>query len=262
MKNRFNEFLALHHQTEPLQIGNVWNAQSAQVYDKLNFKAIGTSSAAVASSLGFADGEEMSFEDYLFVVKRIAATTSAILTVDLEGGYGETPEAICSNITKLYNIGVVGINIEDSIVVNGQRSIVDAVGFATKIKQITSLLTATGVEVFINVRSDSFLLGLPNALEDALTRTKLYQDAGVHGLFFPCITQIADIEKITALSRLPVSVMCMPGLPDFKALQNAGIKRISAGPFLNMNIYRSLENLIEKITAENSFAALFNGAAS
>lgn len=167
-----------------------------------------------------------------------------------------------SNITKLYNIGVVGINIEDSIVVNGQRSIVDAVGFATKLKQITSLLSATGVEVFINVRTDSFLLGLPNALEDALTRTKLYQGAGVHGLFFPCITQIADIEKITALSRLPVSVMCMPGLPDFKALQNAGIKRISAGPFLNMNIYRSLENLIEKITAENSFAALFNGTAS
>ncbi|WP_426581100.1 isocitrate lyase/PEP mutase family protein [Mucilaginibacter sp. R-33] len=262
MKNRFNEFLALHHKTEPLQIGNVWNAQSAQVYDKLNFEAIGTSSAAVASSLGFADGEEMSFDDYLFVVKRIAATSSAMLTVDLEGGYGDTAEVICSNITKLRDIGVVGINIEDSIVVDGKRSIVDANEFAMKLKQITELLTKADVQVFINVRADSFLLGLPNALEDALTRTKLYQDTGVHGLFFPCITQTTDIEQITALSRLPVSVMCIPGLPDFKALQNAGVKRISAGPFLNMNIYQSLENLIEKIAAENSFAALFNGVAS
>jgi 2-methylisocitrate lyase-like PEP mutase family enzyme len=258
MKNRFKEFLALHHKAEPVQIGNVWNAQSAQVYDKLNFEAIGTSSAAVAGSLGFADGEEMSFEDYLFVIKRIAATTSAMLTVDLEGGYGDTPEEISDNIIKLYDIGVVGINIEDSVVTDGKRSIVDADSFATKLKQITSLLADAGVEIFINVRADSFLLGLPNALEDALSRTKLYQDKGVHGLFFPCITQIADIEKVTALSRLPVNVMCMPGLPDFKALQDAGVKRISAGPFLNMNIYKVLESSIEKITAENSFASLFN----
>lgn len=258
MKNRFEEFLALHHKIVPVQIGNVWNAQSSQVYDKLNFEAIGTSSAAVAGSLGFADGEEMSFEDYLFVIKRIAATTSAMLTVDLEGGYGDTPEEISDNIKKLYDIGVVGINIEDSVVTDGKRSIVDADSFATKLKQITSLLTAAGIEIFINVRADSFLLGLPNALEDALTRTKLYQDTGVHGLFFPCITQIADIEKVTALSRLPVNVMCMPGLPDFKKLQDAGVKRISAGPFLNMNIYKALESSIEKITAENSFASLFN----
>jgi 2-methylisocitrate lyase-like PEP mutase family enzyme len=258
MKNRFKEFLALHHKAEPVQIGNVWNAQSAQVYDKLNFEVIGTSSAAVAGSLGFADGEEMSFEDYLFVIKRIAATTSAMLTVDLEGGYGDTAQEICDNITKLYNIGVVGVNIEDSVVADGKRSIVDANVFTEKLKQINSLLGTAGVEVFINVRVDSFLLGLPNALEDALARTKLYQDTGVHGLFFPCITQITDIKKVTALSRLPVNVMCMPGLPDFKALQNAGVKRISAGPFLNMNIYKALESSIERITAENSFASLFN----
>jgi len=258
MKNRFKEFLALHHNTELLQIGNVWNVQSAQVYDKVNFKAIGTSSAAVAATLGFADGEEMSFDDYLFVIKRIAASATAILSVDLEAGYGNTPEEISDNIIRLYSLGVAGITIEDSIVTDGQRSIVDAKEFAAKLKQVTGLLAKAGVEVFINVRADSFLLGLPNALEGALTRTKLYQDTGVHGLFFPCITQIADIEKITALSSLPVSVMCMPNLPDFKALQNAGVRRVSSGNFLNSIIYRELENKVEKIVAENNFASLFN----
>ncbi|WP_114938809.1 isocitrate lyase/PEP mutase family protein [Mucilaginibacter endophyticus] len=258
MKNRFKEFLALHYNTELLQIGNVWNVQSAQVYDKLNFKAIGTSSAAVAATLGFADGEEMSFDDYLFVIKWIATSATAILSVDLEAGYGNTPEEISDNIIRLHSLGVAGINIEDSIVINGQRSIVDANEFAAKLKQVTRLLAKAGVEVFINLRSDSFLLGLPNALEDALTRTKLYQDTGVHGLFFPCITQIVDIEKITALSSLPVSVMCMPNLPDFKALQSAGVKRISSGNFLNSIIYQELENKVEKIISENSFASLFN----
>ena len=254
---RFEEFSALHHNSTPLLIGNVWNAQSAGIYEKLHYRAIGTSSAAVAESLGFNDGEEMSFDEYLFVIRRIAASTDALLTVDLEAGYGDSPEAIVHNIGRLHKMGVVGINIEDSVVANGKRSIVNANDFAAKLSQINSLLKAAGIEMFINVRTDSFLLGLPNALEDALTRIALYQETGVHGLFFPCATDPVAITSLTANSKLPVSVMCMPGLPDFDQLQRAGIKRISAGPFLNMNTYRNLEIAIEKIGADGSFASLF-----
>jgi len=257
MKNRFNELLALHNNAEVLHIGNVWNAQSAKIYQAQNFKVIGTSSAAVADSLGFADGEEMSFDDYLFIIKRILASTSAILTVDLETGYGKTAEEISSNITWLYKLGVSGINIEDSVITDGKRTIGNASDFAEKLKQIMALLNAAGVKLFINVRSDSFLLGLPNALADALERIAAYQVTGVHGLFFPCVTHIADIEKLTAISTLPINVMCMPGLPGFEQLQKAGVKRISVGPFVNMNVYQDLESTITKIQSEGSFASLF-----
>ena len=254
MKNRFEEFLALHHQPAPLLIGNVWNAQSAKIFEQQNFKAVGTSSAAVAETLGYTDGEEMSIEEYLFIIKNIAAAVSIPFSVDLESGYGNTPEQIVSVIRKLHEIGVSGINIEDSMVVNGKRSIVDAKAFAEKLERIISLLD---VELFINVRTDSFLLGVPNALDDAISRIDLYQHTGVHGLFLPCITKVADIEKVAAHSLLPVNVMCIPGLPDFKHLQKACVKRISMGPFLHKNIYQKMNDLAEEIVAAGSFEHLF-----
>lgn len=256
MKNRFNDFFALHHDTEPLLVGNAWDAQSAKILEQ-HFKAIGTSSAAVASSLGYSDGQEMSFEEYTYVVKRIMASTTAPLTVDLEAGYGNTAEEICANITFLNSIGVSGINIEDSVVNDGNRTITDPLAFSEKLAKICRLLKDEDIDMFINVRSDSFLLNLPNALEDALLRIDLYQQTGVHGLFFPCVTSIADIETLASASALPVNVMCMPSLPDFSKLQQAGVKRISAGPFLSTNVYQKLENSVEQIITEGNFSSLF-----
>jgi 2-methylisocitrate lyase-like PEP mutase family enzyme len=257
MKNRFEDFLALHHSNDLLHVGNVWNAQSAKVYETLGFKVVATSSAAVAESLGFSDGEDMPIEDYLFVIQRIIASTNAIVTVDLEGGYGRSAAEISSNIKRLYDLGVSGINIEDSVVTDGKRSIADAEEFAQKLRQIVEQLNRDGVKMFINLRTDSFLLGLPNALEDALGRIPVYAETGVHGLFFPCITQISDIKKIATLSKLPVNVMCMPGLPSFNELQQAGVRRVSDGPFLNTHIYKALGDVMSRINAENSFASLF-----
>jgi 2-methylisocitrate lyase-like PEP mutase family enzyme len=257
MKNRFDELLALHHDKDILHVGNVWNAQSAKVYEKQGLKVVGTSSAAVAESLGFADGEEMSIEDYLFVIQRILASTKAILTVDFEAGYGRSADEISSNIKRLYDLGVSGINIEDSLVTDGKRNIVDAKVFAEKLRQVIEQLNRDDVKMFINLRSDSFLLGLPNALEDALERVAIYEGIGVHGLFFPCITRISDIKKITAVSKLPVNVMCMPDLPSFDELQKAGVRRVSDGPFLNTHIYKVLDDAMSRINAENSFASLF-----
>jgi 2-methylisocitrate lyase-like PEP mutase family enzyme len=254
MKNRFEDFLALHKDPAPLLIGNVWNAQSAKIFEQQNFKAIATSSAAVAETLGYGDGQEMSLEEYFFIIKNIISAVSIPFSVDIEFGYADTPEEISNIIGRLYEMGVSGINIEDSIVVNGKRSIVDATIFAEKLRSIARLSNA---KLFINVRCDSFLLGLPNALDDALSRIALYQQTGVHGLFFPCITKIADIEKVTAQSTLPVNVMCIPGLPDFKHLQKAGVKRISMGPFLHKSIYQKMEALVGEIVTEGSFEHLF-----
>ncbi|PSL25410.1 isocitrate lyase/PEP mutase family protein [Chitinophaga ginsengisoli] len=257
MKNRFDEFLALHHSNDLLHIGNVWNAQSAKVFGAQGFKAVATSSAAVASSLGFSDGEGMAFDDYLFVVQRIIASTDAIVSVDIEGGYGRTAEEISSHIKRLYEVGVSGINIEDSVVNGVERRIIDAGEFAAKMRQIMGLLDKENIKMFINLRSDSFLLDMPGALKGALARIQVYQETGVHGLFFPCVNKIADITQLTAASKLPVNVMCIPGLPSFDDLQKAGVKRVSDGPFLNMHIYKALEDTIAKIRSEDSFASLF-----
>lgn len=257
MSTLFQRFNELHQQEEPLLIGNVWNVQSAKIYENNNFKAIGTSSAAVAETLGYADGEQMSFEEYLFVVKRIANSVSIPLTVDLEAGYGKTVTEIVANIKKLHELGVSGVNIEDSVLVNGDRKIVDTESFAAKIKAITTELSASKIDLFINLRSDVFLLGLYNALAEAQKRIESYRSTGAHGLFFPCVTKTEDIITLTKATNLPVNVMCMPTLPDFTTLKNAGVKRISMGGFLNRKAYQFLEAETQIILDQKSFVSVF-----
>lgn len=257
MKNKFEMFAALHQGIEPLLIGNAWDAASAKAFEKQGFKAVGTSSAAVAAALGYADGEEMSLDEYLLIIKRIVASVTVPVTVDLEGGYGRSVEAICQNIRSLYDLGVAGINIEDSVIREDKRTIRQAENFAETLTAIMQYLQSENIRVFINVRSDSFLLGLHDALNDAIKRASVYEQTGVHGLFFPCSVGLSDIKALTQATRLPVNVMCMPDLPSFDDLRQAGVKRLSIGPFLFNKMYRDLETSIAKMNGDGSFKSLF-----
>lgn len=199
----------------------------------------------------------MSFDEYIFMIKHIAASVSMPLSVDLEAGYGKTPAAIAENIKKLSELGISGINIEDSIVEESIRKIVDATVFSIKIKSILAELSKAGVEMFINLRSDVFLLGMPDSLTEAQKRISIYQTTGAHGLFFPCAAKIEDISALAKKSVLPLNVMCMPDLPDFTTLQNAGVKRISMGNFLNKKVYHTLEAEVEAIIKKQNFDNVF-----
>jgi 2-methylisocitrate lyase-like PEP mutase family enzyme len=251
------QFKALHQQTEPLLLGNVWDVKSAVIFEKQQYKAIATSSMALAETLGYQDGEQMPFDEYLLIIKRIKASTSIPLSVDLEAGYSETEEAIVKNIKQLHDLDIAGINIEDSVVNSSGRAILNAEAFAQKLKGITTRLKAIGIDIFINVRCDAFLLGLPNACDEAVSRIKLYEKSGANGIFLPCITAIPDIKTTVNCTRLPVNVMCMPGLPDFEVLSSLGVKRISMGSFFSSAVFKRAETLAQNISREKNFSSLF-----
>jgi len=250
-------FKELHHQDEPLLLGNIWNVQSAKVYQKLGYKALATSSSALAHSLGYEDGEEMSFEEYFYMVERIVKSVDIPLSVDLEGGYGKMVDEIISNILKLAAIGVAGINIEDSVVIDGTRKLLTQEDIYKKLKPIISELKKNTVEIFINLRTDPFLLGIENPVDETLQRVKIFEELGVDGIFVPCITSENDIKAIVNAAEVPVNVMCMPELPDFETLKKLGVKRISSGNFLNEYIYNHLEDAGRRILAEQSFSPIF-----
>lgn len=257
MSSNFDQFKALHFREEPLLLGNVWDVQSAAVMEQLSVEAIGTSSAAVAATLGYKDGEGMPFEEYYFIIKRIKAATSLPLSVDLEAGYGGSEEEIVQNIRRLHQLGVAGINIEDSIVDSNGRSIVSAGSFAEKLQGITRRLQEQQIDMFINVRCDAFLLNLPDTRKEAVERIRAYDKTGVHGIFLPCITAIDDIRAATTATQLPVSVMCMPGLPDFPVLQSLDVRRISMGNFVHATLYKKMEGMISRILDDLHFGVLF-----
>ncbi len=254
--SNFEQFIKLHQQADPLLIGNAWNAHSARVLETLELQALATSSSAVAETLGYADGEVMSFEEYLFVIKRISDSSHLPLSVDLEAGYGKSVDEIVANIKKLHSLGVVGINIEDSHIEGGVRRIVSAEAFAEKLRQLSNALSSQQVGLFINVRCDAYLLGVPDARKEGMRRLKLYESQGIHGLFLPCITNIDDIKESVRAISLPLNVMCMPNLPDFAALKSAGVKRISMGNSLHHAAYQEMEKKMQQVIIDQNFSAL------
>jgi 2-methylisocitrate lyase-like PEP mutase family enzyme len=251
------DFKKLHYQETPLLIYNVWDVPSAKVAKKLNAQAIGTSSWAIAALLGYNDGEEIPFSELEYMVKRIAANTNLPLSVDLEAGYSRNASKIIHHIKQLIALGVVGINIEDSIVVDGERSLVDATEFSKTLSEIILQLQKDKIDIFINIRIDTFLLNVTNVLEETQRRIRLYENVGVSGIFIPCIENETDIKQLVETTNLPINVMSMPKLPNFDILKNLGVKRISMGNFLFNTMYRQLEKTIQEIRSNQSFNSIF-----
>ena len=225
-------FKTLHQQEVPLLIANVWDVASAQVAQKLNFQAIGTSSGAIAAMFGFQDGEEITFQELEYVVKRIMDSTSLPLTVDLEAGYSRNTKQIATNICRLHDLGVVGINLEDSIIKNGKRIIVEADRFARMLEGLGRELAQSNCDIFVNVRTDTYLLRHNAPLYETIRRGKMYQNAGAHGLFVPFIEEKEAIEEVISKIKCTLNVMCTPKLPKFSLLKELGVKRISMGNFV------------------------------
>ncbi len=249
-------FKKLHQQNNPLVICNVWDVASVKTAEKLNFEAIGTSSAAIAAMLGYEDGEQMSFSELVYIVKRIMKNTKLPVTVDIETGYSNDAKEIASHIKTLSDLGVVGINIEDSCV-RDDRTLSNADDFAKKLSAIKKQLTKENVNIFINVRTDTFLLAIENTLEECIKRIKLYQSVGVDGIFVPCIEKEEDIVAVIKSTELPVNVMCMPNLPDFNTLAKLGVKRISMGNFIFDDMSNHLESTLNSVLQTQSFKPIF-----
>ena len=258
MTSNYQNFKALHESDELFLLPNAWNAESAAIFQDNGFSAIGTSSAAVAGSLGYEDGEKMPFEDYLFIIKRIASVIQVPLTVDLEMGYGTTHDEITTNILQIAELGVAGINLEDSRISKSKRYLQDAITFAKKLEHIRNKLTAMDVNVFINVRCDTYLLNVDNKQEETLHRAKLYQVAGADGLFLPCIWQEEDIRAARSFTCLPLNVMSFPGLPDFEVLNHLGVKRVSMGGFMFDTVYNNLKIKSAEFMTGSNVAMLFS----
>lgn len=246
----------LHDQGHPLLMANVWDVPSTRLAQELNFQAIGTSSSAIASLLGYQDGEEMSFDELEYIVSRISSCTKVPLSVDLEGGYSRDPMVIVRHIKRLADLGVVGVNIEDSIVDN-DRKIIDAEAFAQLLHTVKKGLIDADINMFVNVRTDTFLLQMPNAIEETYKRIKLYEASGADGIFIPCIENDEDIEKLVRFTTLPINVMCMPYLSDFDKLCKLGVRRISMGNFVFDNMYAQYQDTMENVLNKKSFKPLF-----
>ena len=254
--SHFETFKQLHHKPSPFLLGNIWDVNSAKVFEAAGYKAIGISSQALANTYGYDDGENLPFQTLLQLAKRVVDVVNIPFSVDMEGGYSRSIGGIIENIDKLHDAGVAGINLEDTLP-GAKREFQPVSEFAKTLSAIAEHISRNNYKMFLNIRTDGFLLGMPTALNETLTRIKSYETAGADGLFVPCITNTDGIKTVVGSTKLPVNVMCMPNLPGFDELTSLGVKRISMGPFLFNKVYNHAADLAKAVVNDNNFSSLF-----
>jgi 2-methylisocitrate lyase-like PEP mutase family enzyme len=250
----YQTFLDLHKAGKPLLLGNAWDVSSAQIFEKTGFKAIGTSSAAIANSLGYEDGENISFDMLLDMVKKISRHINVPFSVDMERGYGSEPNTILSNLDRLYDAGVVGFNIEDT---SREKTLSPVEELQKKIAVIRNHLDARNMKMYINARVDAYLRKAPSPLSETIRRIETYEQSGATGIFVPLAFDPVEIKKITSVTTLPVNVLATPELPSYNTLVEAGVRRISLGSQAFRAMQRELENRVKSIQEKHSYADLF-----
>jgi 2-methylisocitrate lyase-like PEP mutase family enzyme len=221
---RAARFHALHRRGAPLVLPNAWDGASARIFAVAGFPAIGTTSAGLAWSLGFADGERLPLDLLVETVARLAALVDVPLTVDIERGYGSTPEAVVGLVRRLLAVGAVGINIED-----GSEP---PEALCRKIEALRTLDTETGIAQFINARTDVYfrspLSGAARQAE-AIRRLRQFADAGADGVFAPGLADLDEITRVAEALPLPLNIYAGDGVPAVAALAAAGVARLSVG---------------------------------
>lgn len=221
----YTTFKQLHQENQILVLGNVWDAQSAKNAEDAGFKALGSSSHAIANLLGYEDGEQIPVDELFFMVKKIVETVDIPVSVDFEAGYSDDPATVAKHVQHLAELGVVGINLEDGKVIDGERQLQDAQLLADKIKAIKDKTP----EMFINARADTYTTEHPQALEESIKRATAYEKAGADGIFIPLVETKDDIQKIVSATSLPLNIFLTDKLPDLGTLNQWGVKRLSHG---------------------------------
>ena len=247
-KEKAKLFAQLHVQGTPLLLYNAWDAGSARSILEAGAKAIATSSWSVAAAQGYQDGEAIPIDLVEKIVGRIAASVDAPVTVDFEGGYNEDDGELADNISRLIDLGVIGINFEDRVVKGSGRYSVHRQ--ARRLGAIREAAEQKRVELFVNARTDLFFEhgeDAGQAVEEALERAKAYAAAGASGFFIPGLTEDALIGQLCEAVTLAVNVMVMDGVPSNERLAKLGVARISYGPIPYVSAMSVLKQEAKKV---------------
>ena len=238
----------LHRGPRTLVLPNAWDVASARIIEDAGATAIATTSAGIAFSLGYPDGEKISREEMLAVVARIAAKVTVPVSADLEAGYGDRPEDAARTAEALIEAGAVGLNLEDGTR-DPQHPLTDISLQLEKIAAVFETARSAGVPLVLNARTDVYLreVGAPESrFDEALRRLSAFRNAGADCLFIPGVRDLPTIERFVRDLRHPINILGGPGSPSIPELQKAGVARVSLGS----SPARAALGLARKITQE------------
>jgi 2-methylisocitrate lyase-like PEP mutase family enzyme len=242
-------FAGLHTPGKPLLLPNAWEVASAVMIAAAGAKAIATTSAGVAWSLGVPDGGRLGAERAAAAVARIVAAVDLPVSADIEAGY----EDVAATVSAVLQAGAVGVNIEDT----QAGVLLSPAEQAERLRQACAAADGAGLRLWINARTDVFLTG-SGQLGEALARSAAYAEAGADSLFVPGLVDPAGIAELAA-GPLPVAVMAWPGAPSAAELAAAGAARISLGSAIAQAAFGVAARAAAELLADGTYDSIADG---
>jgi 2-methylisocitrate lyase-like PEP mutase family enzyme len=222
------------HESGCFLIPNPWDVGSARYLQGLGFKALATTSAGFAFSIGRPDSAAaVPLDVTLAHFAEIAAATDLPVNADFQAGYADTPEGVGENVRRCVDTGVSGLSIEDSTG-DARRPLYDLDEAAARVKAARAAIDASRTGVLLTARAECHLVGTPEPLKDSIRRLRAYADAGADVLYAPGPRERADIKAIIdAVAPRPVNVlMGWNGGLTLSDLAALGARRVSVGAAL------------------------------
>ncbi len=253
-KEKGARFRSMHEGPGAFVIPNPWDAGSARVLSALGFRALTTTSAGLAFSLGERDGRA-GLEVTLANARAIVEAVDLPVAADLENGFGHGPEAAATTIRRAgLEAGLVGGSIEDSTG-DSEHPIYD-IGHA--IERVTAAVEAARslpFDFMLVARSENFLHGRPD-LDDTIRRLQAFEAAGADVLYAPGLRTAEEIAAVCSAVSRPVNVLVGLKGTSFTVSELAalGVRRISIGGVLSRLALAAVQRAGEEIVANGTFS--------
>jgi 2-methylisocitrate lyase-like PEP mutase family enzyme len=248
-------FRAMHDRSRILVLPNAWDAMSARVIEEAGARAIATTSAGVAFSVGYPDGEAMPRDEMIAAIARIARVVTIPVSADIESGFASDARELAEMIRRVIDAGAVGINLEDQIH-DGTHSLYDLDTAVDRVRVAREAANSGGLPLVINARTDVYLLGIgepDTRFEHAIRRANAYRKAGADCLFLPAVIRRADIERIVPALEGPLNLLAFPGLPTVSELEQLGVARVSVGTGLTLNAMSGLKKTVGELLGTGNY---------
>src|SRR5579862_7408963 len=262
-KSKANAFRAMHRGGRILRLPNAWDVASARVFEDAGFGAIATTSAGVAFSLGYPDGQKITREEMLARVGRIARAVKVPVTADVESGYGNRPEDAGRTAREVIEAGAVGMNLED-VREDQALPLAELSLQVEKIRAVKEAALKTGVLLVLNGRTDVYLkeVGAPESrYDETIRRLIAYRDAGADCVFVPGLRDTGTIERLARDVKCPVNILVGPGSPSVPELEKLGVARVTVGSSAMRATLGLVRRIAEELKSSGTYATLEGGIA-
>jgi 2-methylisocitrate lyase-like PEP mutase family enzyme len=256
--NKAIQFRQLHRGPRALVLPNAWDVAGARIFEDAGFPAIATTSAGIAFSLGYPDGQRIPREEMLARIGRIARAVHVPVSADIEAGYGSSAEAAAATTLELIHAGAVGMNLEDASG-NPDEPLIDLQLAVEKIKAAREAAAQLHAQIVVNARTDVYLLpgGEPDAdYSEALRRLVAYREAGADCVFAPGLKDADTIGRLVKAVNCPLNILAVPGTPSIPELEKLGVARVSLGSGPMRATLGLLRRAAEELKTSGTYSAM------